>query len=522
VRLKRRLSLSFLVVILAGSASTLLLVRPATESVYRSFVFSGDAGKARAYAAVLAGYWTEKGSWEGTQAFLHEMPDRLLQSLDERIHEGRVPAAAPDTAPPTSAVPATSAPATSAPATAPAAAVPLRPLETVGALLADRVALADGRGIVVADTAGLLLGTAHPPEHLAHGLPVLAGGERVGTVLVGSMIDSSLSDPDARFLGRMMSAVLSATFLSAALALLLGLAFASRVTRPLALLTAAARRVEAGDLAARVSVGGEDEVADLARSFNAMTRELARLEEAKRRIIADASHELRTPATLIQGALEAMLDGVYARDDATLRSVHEEAVRLARLIDTLRELELVESGAFRLEPEPVDAREAVIRAAALFQAQARAKGVALGVAAGGEGLLVAADPSRLAQVLAIFLTNALAYSPEGGRAELAVRRAAPSAGTASSGTASAGAEPGLVALAVGDSGPGVPPAERRRVFERFYRVDPSRSSASGGRGLGLAIAAEIAKAHGGRIELGDSPLGGAEFVLLLPATAAPD
>ncbi|MBL8967096.1 MAG: HAMP domain-containing protein [Spirochaetaceae bacterium] len=519
MRLKSRLSLSFLVVILAGSASTLLLVRPATESVYRSFVFSGDAGKARAYAAVLGGYWTEKGNWEGAQAFLHEMPERLLRSIDERIHEGggsaplpAEPAAAaqPVPAPAAAAPHASSAPLPSAPA---AADVSPRPLETIGALLADRVALADARGIVVADTAGLLVGTAHPPGHLAHGLPVLAGGERVGTVLVGSMIDSSLSDLDARFLGRMMSAVLSATFLSAALALLLGLAFASRVTRPLALLTAAARRVEAGELDARVSVGGEDEVADLARSFNAMTSELARLEEAKRRIIADASHELRTPATLIQGALEAMIDGVYARDDATLRSVHEESVRLARLIDTLRELELVESGALRLEREPVDAREAALRAASLFQAPARAKGISLAVAAGGEGLLVSADPSRLAQVLAIFLTNALAYTPAGGRVELAARRPA---------AASAAAGPGPVALAVGDSGPGVPMAERGRVFERFHRVDPSRSSASGGRGLGLAIAAEIAKAHGGRIELGDSPLGGAEFVLLLPATAAPD
>lgn len=512
MRIKVRLALSFLSVIAALSAAALLMVGPAAESAFRSFVFSGDAEKARVYGALLADYYAEEGSWEGAQAFVAGMPARLLSSIEESVHARR---AAPEAL--AAGAAAEAAPQSSQEAAVGAAAA----AESAYALLSDRVALADPDGVVVVDTAGRLLGSVHPPAHLAHGLPVLSGGRRVGTVLVGSMIESSLTAPGERFLRRVFSAVLSATLLSAALALLLGLGLSARITRPLAALARAARRVEAGDLSARVDARGGDEVAELSGSFNAMAAELARLEEAKRRIIADAAHELRTPAALIQGAVEAMLDGVFPRDDETLRSVHEEALRLARLIESLRELESAESGDLELRIEELDALEEARGAAALFEAPARAKGLSLTVSVSGEGGVprVLADAFRLREILSNLLANAVRHAPEGGTVRLLAReRQAPGPPARRDRDGGGGrAAAAFVEFAVEDSGPGVPPAERDRVFERFYRLDASRSTGSGGRGLGLSIASGLAKAQGGWIELVESELGGAAFLLLLPA-----
>ena len=137
----------------------------------------------------------------------------------------------------------------------------------------------------------------------------------------------------------------------------MGLLFARRVTGPLASLNAAARRVASGDLSTLVEIRSNDEIAELSVSFNTMTEELRRLEEAKKRIIADAAHELRTPVTLLQGTVEAMIDGVYPLDISTLRSMHEETIRLSRLIDSLRELETIESGELELDLKEVDVLE---------------------------------------------------------------------------------------------------------------------------------------------------------------------
>jgi len=307
MKLKARLSLFFCSVILVGSLASLLLVRLTTENLFRSFVFSGDSEKAKTYATILGDFYSTNRSWEKAQAFLSEMPAQVFLTLNKNIH-GESAAS--------------------------------YPYDTIRNLLADRIAVADARGVIVADTAGKLLGSVHPAMHLAHGFPIMVDFERVGTVLVGSMVDSSLTGINERFLSSVSASIIWATVGASMIALLLGLLFAGRVTGPLARLNAAARRVAAGDLSTFVAIRSDDEIAELSVSFNSMTEELRRLEEAKKRIIADAAHELRTPVTLIQGTVEAMIDGVYPLDIATLRSVHEETIRLSRLIDALRELEL--------------------------------------------------------------------------------------------------------------------------------------------------------------------------------------
>jgi signal transduction histidine kinase len=257
---------------------------------------------------------------------------------------------------------------------------------------------------------------------------------------------------------------------------------------------------------------GRDEIGELSGVVADATTRLREARAAQERLIADAAHELRTPVTLIQGIIEAMIDGIYPLDAATLASVHEETVRLSRLIDTLRELEIIESGELVLELEDLDPLELANKALALFSSQASSRGIALSVLA-PEGSLpeLAADRLRLSEVLYNLLSNAIKYCPSGGLVRIRLWGEG------------AGEDPAAptLAMAVEDSGPGIPEAERERVFERFYRVDRSRSQDSGGRGLGLAIASEIARAHGGSLSVGDSELGGAAFILRLPASSPP-
>ncbi len=471
MKLRARLSIYFFLVIAVVAGATLFFSRRTTESVFRSFVFSGDSEKAKIYATIFGDYYDERKDWRDLQSFLSELPQLVFSGLDRRIHS------AEGSAPPGS-----------------------YPGATISALLADRIAVADDRGIIVADTAGKLLRTVHPPMHLAHGVPIMVNGERKGTVLVGSMIDSSLTGIDERFLGSITTSLVWAILISACIALLLGLVFSTQVTRPVVALTQAVRRVASGDLSAAVKVGGRDEVSELSVSFNAMTEELKRLEEAKKQIIADSAHELRTPVTLIQGTIEAMIDGVYPLDIPTLQSVHDETMRLSRLIDMLRELEIVESGKLALALEPLDAAEIVQRAVSLFATSAAEKRIALGVESSEPPPRVEADRLRLGEVVYNLISNAIKYTPRGGRVRVGLDRSA---------------DGSRVLIHVDDSGSGIPEAERGRIFERFYRMDKSRSSDLGGRGLGLAIANEIVKAHGGSLSVGDSDLGGASFVVSL-------
>lgn len=472
MKLRYKLSFLFLAVIVAGAATTLVLVRRSTESMFRSFVFEGDSEKAKAYASMLSEYRLEKGSWEGAQVFLADLPQMLSLALEQRIHGqvGWKPLANYSVA-------------------------------TLRSLMADRVVVADPQGIIVADTAKELLGTAHPAMHLNHGVPIMAEFERTGTVLVGSMIDSSLTGINERFLGSITKSLVWATAASAAIALILGLLFSSRITKPLRILAMAAKDVASGELSVPVPVIGKDEIAELSASFNEMKTELKRLDDAKKQVIADSAHELRTPVTLIQGMIEGMMDGIFPLDIQSLESVHEETIRLARLIDTLRELEIIESGELVLTIEGVDLVEANRKAVHLFTAAASAKSIALAQDIAVDIPSIAkGDYLRLGEVIYNLVANAIKYTPQGG--EVRVRNLP-------------GPE-GSVRFSVDDSGPGIAPEERERIFARFYRLDKSRATQTGGRGLGLAIASEIVKAHGGSITIEQANLGGASFIVTLP------
>ena len=287
-------------------------------------------------------------------------------------------------------------------------------------------------------------------------------------------------------------------------AVLLILGLSHRILAPVEALTAAVRRMEEGDLSQRVEITSRDEIGDLARAFNAMAAGLARLEELRRNMVTDVAHELRTPLSNIRGYLEALKDGMVEPESRIIDSIYEEAMLLNHLVDDLQELALAEAGQLRLERRPMALADVVNRAVEAFRPRSEAKGIVLQVDL-PEGLpLVDVDPQRVGQVLRNLLDNALTHTPPGG--EIAV-------------AAHAGGQ--WVEVSVRDTGSGIAAEDLPYVFERFYRADKSRSRATGGAGLGLAIARSLVEAHGGRIWVESTEGEGCTFTLALPLTAKP-
>jgi signal transduction histidine kinase len=286
---------------------------------------------------------------------------------------------------------------------------------------------------------------------------------------------------------------------AAIVAVLMGALFVRRLIRPLRNLTAATLQIAGGDLEQRVHIRSHDEFGQLGQAFNTMTEKLARSEKLRRDMIADIAHELRTPLTVIQGDLQAIIEGLYEPTPELLSSIHEESLRLNRLIHDLRELSLAEAGELPLEIRPTDLRELVRSAATTIRPKLEAKGISLLVELPPQPLEAEIDPDRIGQVLANLLSNAERHTPEGGRITLRLSR-----------------QDGEAWVSVSDTGPGVAEEDLPYLFERFWRGDKSRARTSGGTGLGLAIAKQLIEAHGGRIWAESQPDEGATFTFSLP------
>ncbi len=273
---------------------------------------------------------------------------------------------------------------------------------------------------------------------------------------------------------------------------LLGRAFRG-VARPVGDLIEAAGRVEAGSYEAHVAERGPREMRSLARAFNTMVARLAANESQRKQLLADVTHELRTPLTIMQGNVEAILDGVHPADAAHIAPILEETKVLARLIDDLRTLSLAEAGALALHRESIDVGSIAREIVTAFSDQARRGSVALRSSAEGP-TTIDADPVRVREVLVNLVTNALRYTPSGGSVDIDVR------GTGTG-----------VEATVRDTGTGIAPDAVGGIFDRF-----SRSTDSPGAGLGLAIAKGLVEAHGGTIRAESVLAQGTKIVFTLP------
>ena len=266
----------------------------------------------------------------------------------------------------------------------------------------------------------------------------------------------------------------------------------------------AARRVEEGDYTTRVAepVARRGPLRELVRGFNSMTGRLEADAEQRRRLLADVSHELRTPLAVIQGNIEAILDGVHAADDAHLGAILDETHVLARLVDDLRTVALSEGGNLPLHREPTDLSILAAESVASFQSAAEAAGVSLEVHVDDEVPLLDIDPVRIREVLSNLVANALRHTPRGGSIGV---------------VATSAADAKTVEIVVRDTGTGIDPALLPYVFDRFAKAADSRGS-----GLGLAIARGLVEAHGGSIDVESSAATGTTFRLRVPVRSTAD
>jgi signal transduction histidine kinase len=270
-----------------------------------------------------------------------------------------------------------------------------------------------------------------------------------------------------------------------------------RVGLPLGAVMEAADRVAAGDYSTRVAEHGPPPIRALARAFNAMTERLGNHDRLRRDLMADVAHELRTPLTVMQGKLEGLLDGVYPRDEGQLQQLLEETHVLSRLIEDLRTLALSESGALKLQKEPIDLGGLARDVAGSFSGDATARRVTLEVDAPDGLPPIEIDPVRIREVITNLLSNALRHTPPGGSVGV---RVAP-------------ASSGALSVHVRDTGTGMTPEAIARAFDRFYKGSGSRGS-----GLGLTIARNLVAAHGGEIHASREPGGGTTIAFTLPTS----
>jgi two-component system sensor histidine kinase BaeS len=336
----------------------------------------------------------------------------------------------------------------------------------------------------------------------AIGIVIVVGGVLVvgGQVFTDLMMQAGDSAEHARDMwdqsvpGVVIVALVVALVASVGLALVMG----RMLAQPLREVGSAARRIAAGDYAARVPRDGPEEIASLADSFNQMATSLEEQERMRRDFIANAAHELRTPLTNLQGYLEALRDGVIVADRSTYESLHEEADRLVRLSRSLDALAEGDAATNPPDIETIDLAAAIRSAVDLAQPALDRSGLELTVQLPAT-LPARANPDHLRQVLGNLLSNVVRYTPRGGMVTVSAER-----------------RPGDLLVTVSNTSEAIPPEDLDRVFERFYRVEKSRDRARGGAGIGLAIVKQLVEAGGGRVGA-ESGEAGTSFWFSLPA-----
>ena len=291
-----------------------------------------------------------------------------------------------------------------------------------------------------------------------------------------------------------------AAFVAIAVAVALGIIVSILVTRPMRELAVSARKVAAGDLAQRVKHRSDDEVGEVSTAFNTMAEQLEMKEKSRKQLLADVAHELRNPLSVVQGNLEAWLDGVIAPTPEQIAPVYDETVLLNRLITDLRELSLAEAGQLKLYLEETDLAGLINAEVAVFQARCQEKDVSLHADLAEDLPQVKIDSGRIRQVLHNLLENALRFSQPGGVIKVGV----------------AMGKDKSVLVSVSDTGSGIDPDDLPKVFDHFYKADKARQRSYGGAGIGLALVRKYVELHGGRVWAESEAGSGSTFSFTLP------
>jgi len=470
-RLWVRLTLAFALVVLVAVGAVALLINRTTGVELRRYVTDSGMQVAGSGMQQLVEYYEYYGSWEGVDSLLSGgvfvngpmgmgMPQLVDSGFQSNMQAG--------------------------------------PLDIV---------LADARGKIVYDSAGKAVGKSLSAQERTKAVAITPNGsqEAIGYLLLSLPSTGGqdrLGNLEKEFLARVQKVLWIGAALAVGLGLIVGLILSRNLTAPLQRLAGAARAVAGGNLGQQVQVEGSAEMAEVGQAFNEMTSALKRAEVLRQNLVADVAHELRTPLSVLQGNLRAILDDVYDLDKTEISRLYDETRLLSRLVDDLRELALADAGQLNLNLRPTDAAQ-VIRSTTDSLALAAEAGQVVLTATMPDSLpAIQADPDRVAQVLRNLLVNALRHTLAGGSVTL-----------------TAATSDRVVEIAVADTGEGIAAEDLPHVFERFWRADPSRARdnrLAGGTGLGLSIAQSLVEAQGGRIWAESTPGEGTIFRFTLP------
>jgi len=448
-----KLTLAFLVVALAGALLVALIVRARIRTAFQGFLQDQEQS---ALAQELESYYQTNGSWEGVEEGLGRLSGGMpghRQGGRQMMHRGW-----------------------------------------------ELFALVGSNRRVIFSSRPGRIGKIYPERELAKAEPLQVDGETVGWLVRDSITEEWLSNsPEGNFLQQVNRAAFLSALFAASLALLLGSVLAFTLTRSLREIKEAAEDISRGNLGRQVEVRSQDELGELAESFNRMSRDLERATQMRRQMTADIAHDLRTPLSVIAGYTEALSDGKLPGNAEVYTILHRETQYLNRLVDDLRLLSLADAGELPLNLQAVQPVSLLQEAVRRHAVAAEREGVALRVETPALLPEVQGDRERLLQVFDNLISNALRHTSGGGEIVLSART-----------------EAGQVRLDVRDTGSGINADELPYIFNRFYRGDRARRS-TGESGLGLAIARSIVRAHGGEINVKSEPGKGSTFTLLLPA-----
>ena len=329
--------------------------------------------------------------------------------------------------------------------------------------------------------------------------PIEYGGTAVGSVRIwvyGS--ESLLTQADEQFSSNSYQAMVFATVLAIVLASCIGFLFARNLVRPINTMASTARAIKEGDFSARTGIRGEDEIARLGMTFDAMADSIERDRKLERRLTTDVAHELRTPLMAIQSTVEAMVDGVFEPNEDRLETVNSEVQRLSRLVDAILKLSRLENRSNPMKKEVLDVGDLISGIIATHEAYVADSGLKL-IYEVERGVRVRGDSDMIRQATANLISNAVRYTPEGGTI-----------------TVSVSSHGDKAAIAVRDTGIGLTPEEAKMVFSRFWRADAGRTRESGGLGIGLSVVKEIVDRHNGFVTVEGEKDKGACFTINLP------
>lgn len=447
-----KLTLAFLVVGLIGATMVAILVQRYTRREFDRLVLDQNQ---QALVEALTSYYAATGSWSGVEQVFRPGPRSPQQ-------------------------------------------IPGPRWETRRALFT--IANADGEVVFGGDPQ--FHNSALTSRDLRQGIPLTVNGEDVGWLLFNpALLDRwEANTPEGLFLAGVNRVIFLSALIAGGIALLLGGVLAFSMTRSLRELTAATSVLAGGNLGHQVKVRSKDEIGELAESFNQMSAELAQSNELRRKMTADIAHDLRTPVSVILGYTEALSDEKLQASPEIYDVMHTEARHLTRLIEDLKVLSSADAGELPLVFQTISPGRLLSRTADAHRVRAEEKDIRLEVNAAENLPDIEVDIERMAQVLGNLMSNALRYTPEGGKVEL-------SAGTVS----------GQIRLDVTDTGPGIAADDLPNIFARSFRGDQARQQDSGETGLGLAIARSLVEAQGGTISVKSEKGTGTRFTILLPA-----